>query len=107
MSWKRLWERLRHPQRVEADLDAEVRSYYQTVEERRVRQGETPDEARRATRLAFDDPGRVKERVRETRAGAFLETTLHDLRYAIRVLRKNPGFAVVAILSLGLGLGAN
>src|SRR4051812_22281634 len=107
MMLKHVWERLRHPKRTEADLEEEVRSYYDVMEERLVRQGMSPDEARRATRLAFEDRGRVKERVREGRVEAFLQTTLHDLRYALRILQKNPGFSVVAVLSLGLGLGAN
>jgi predicted permease len=49
----------------------------------------------------------VKEKVREIRAGAEIETTWRDFRYALRALRKNPGFLVAAVLSLGLGLGAN
>jgi predicted permease len=49
----------------------------------------------------------VKERAREGRTGAEIETTWRDFRYAMRALRKNPGFAVAAVLSLGLGLGAN
>jgi putative ABC transport system permease protein len=107
MMLRHLWERLRHPRRAEADLDEEVRSYYDAIEERRMRQGMSPDEARRATRLAFEDQARVKERVREGRIEAFLRTTLHDVRYGLRVLQKNPGFSAVAIFSLGLGLGAN
>ena len=111
MSWashlKHLYRRLRHPDRLEAELDEEVRSYFDFMVERRMSRGMTREQAERAARLEFDGPDRVKEKVREARAGTEIETTWRDFRYALRALRKNPGFAVAAVLSLGLGLGAN
>lgn len=111
MSWasnlKHLYRRLRHPDRSEAELDEEVRSYFDVMAERLTSRGLTREEAERAARLEFDGPDRVKENVREARVGAEIETAWRDFRYALRALRKNPGFAMAAVLSLGLGLGAN
>src|SRR5580698_4681883 len=111
MSWvshiKHLYGRLRHPERSEAELEEEVQSYFDVVVERQRIRGLTREEAERAARLEFDGPDRVKEKVREGRTGAEIETTWRDFRYAWRTLRKNPGFAAAAVLSLGLGLGAN
>ena len=106
MSWtsqiKHLYWRFRHPGRSETELDEEVQSYFDVVVERQMLRGLSREEAERAARLEFGGADRVKEKVREGRAGAEMETTWRDFRYALRALRKNPGFAVTAVLSLGL-----
>jgi predicted permease len=92
--------------RIEHDLDAEVRAALHLLIDENVQAGLPADEAKRRAMLELGGVESVKEQVRGARAGAFVETTLLDIRYAARLLRRNPLFTATAALSLAMGIGA-
>ena len=98
---------LRRRSRAERDLEDELRAYVDALAERHESRGLPPDEARRAAMVEMGGLEQVKEDVRDVRIGSRLESTLRDARHGARVLWRAPGYAVVVILTIALGIGLN
>ena len=100
------WRNIRHRARVERELDEEMRATIDLLAAERIRAGMAPEQAHRAAMLELGGVESVKQQVRDVQRGALIDSVMRDVRYAARLLWRNPLFTLTAALSLAIGIGA-
>src|SRR5271168_4875017 len=103
MSWRKFF----HRKRADAELAQEIDLYLAEEIDENLARGMSPDEARRLAYLKFGNPQQVRESVRRQNTLSLLDNIWRDLKYAARTLARSPGFALIAILVMALGIGSN
>src|SRR5437879_12797441 len=91
--------------RLEDDLDEELRAHLEMAIELHLRKGMSAEDARRGALRSFGGVEQTKENYRDQRGLPMIETTLQDLRFGLRMLRSSPGFSLLAMLLLTIGMG--
>ena len=104
MSW---WKSLFRKRAIDEQLDSELRFHFEKLVDENIAAGMAAQEARRQAMLEFGGHEQIKEDLRDVHRVSVIESTLANLKFAIRLIRKSPSFSIAVILTLALGIGAN
>jgi putative ABC transport system permease protein len=104
MPW---WKSLFRKHDLDAQLDSELRFHIETLVDENIAAGMAPQEARRQAMLEFGGHQQIKEDLRDVHRVSVIESTLANVKFAFRLIRKSPSFSIAVILTLALGIGAN